>query len=201
MVIHLKKKKPYSNDHLIVYTDLYCFYILVCEFYILKLWLDLPDFKCTSWYEHEQFGHTRDVSFQHPIKIYLGMDGFPMIAVGVLSSPTFGHQYLLNYTCITHKVQSLAIVRKSRNFEPTETGTIAYIYFLAICIDDIIAFYYQLSNSTTSMLNAYWLHVSPLTSWKFYCLPATWLLRRHNKFMMYHMGITFVLRYHILAKC
>ncbi|KAJ8625951.1 hypothetical protein MRB53_019258 [Persea americana] len=35
------------------------------------------DFKCTSWYEHEQFGHTRDVSFQHPIKIYLG--------------PKFGH--------------------------------------------------------------------------------------------------------------
>ncbi|KAF8380583.1 hypothetical protein HHK36_028071 [Tetracentron sinense] len=30
------------------------------------------DFRCTSWYQHEQFGHARDVSFQHPIKIYFG---------------------------------------------------------------------------------------------------------------------------------
>ncbi|XP_011621202.1 protein VASCULAR ASSOCIATED DEATH 1, chloroplastic isoform X2 [Amborella trichopoda] len=30
------------------------------------------NFKCTSWYEHEQFGHARDFSFQHPIKIYFG---------------------------------------------------------------------------------------------------------------------------------
>ncbi|PSS24104.1 Protein VASCULAR ASSOCIATED DEATH 1 like [Actinidia chinensis var. chinensis] len=30
------------------------------------------DFKCNSWYRHDQFGHARDVSFQHPIKIYLG---------------------------------------------------------------------------------------------------------------------------------
>ncbi|XP_058104305.1 protein VASCULAR ASSOCIATED DEATH 1, chloroplastic-like isoform X2 [Magnolia sinica] len=30
------------------------------------------DFRCTKWYEHEQFGHARDVSFQHPIKIYFG---------------------------------------------------------------------------------------------------------------------------------
>ncbi|XP_042483039.1 protein VASCULAR ASSOCIATED DEATH 1, chloroplastic [Macadamia integrifolia] len=29
-------------------------------------------FRCTSWSEHEQFGHTRDVSFQHPIKLYFG---------------------------------------------------------------------------------------------------------------------------------
>ncbi|KAJ8510813.1 hypothetical protein OPV22_001247 [Ensete ventricosum] len=30
------------------------------------------DFHCTSWHRHEQFGHTRNVSFLHPIKIYLG---------------------------------------------------------------------------------------------------------------------------------
>ncbi|XAR63265.1 hypothetical protein NMG60_11023147 [Bertholletia excelsa] len=30
------------------------------------------DFRCTSWYPHEKFGHARDVSFQHPIKIYFG---------------------------------------------------------------------------------------------------------------------------------
>ncbi|CAH9147297.1 unnamed protein product [Cuscuta epithymum] len=30
------------------------------------------DFKCTHWCPFEQFGHKRNVSFQHPIKIYLG---------------------------------------------------------------------------------------------------------------------------------
>ncbi|KAL3651129.1 protein of unknown function (DUF4782) [Castilleja foliolosa] len=30
------------------------------------------DFKCTSWQPHANFGHTRDVSFQHPIKLYFG---------------------------------------------------------------------------------------------------------------------------------
>ncbi|PIN02631.1 hypothetical protein CDL12_24852 [Handroanthus impetiginosus] len=30
------------------------------------------DFKCTKWQPHEKFGHTRDLSFQHPIKIYFG---------------------------------------------------------------------------------------------------------------------------------
>lgn len=30
------------------------------------------DFKCSPWQPHDQFGHTRDVSFQHPIKIYFG---------------------------------------------------------------------------------------------------------------------------------
>ncbi|KAH0660906.1 hypothetical protein KY285_029505 [Solanum tuberosum] len=30
------------------------------------------DFKCTQWRPHEEFGHTRNLSFQHPIKIYLG---------------------------------------------------------------------------------------------------------------------------------
>ncbi|KAG8391517.1 hypothetical protein BUALT_Bualt01G0195900 [Buddleja alternifolia] len=30
------------------------------------------DFKCTKWHPHEKFVHTRDVSFQHPIKIYFG---------------------------------------------------------------------------------------------------------------------------------
>ncbi|GMP42620.1 hypothetical protein CsSME_00012303 [Camellia sinensis var. sinensis] len=30
------------------------------------------EFRCSSWYPHEKFGHARDVSFQHPIKIYFG---------------------------------------------------------------------------------------------------------------------------------
>lgn len=30
------------------------------------------DFKCTQWRPHEEFGHSRNLSFQHPIKIYLG---------------------------------------------------------------------------------------------------------------------------------
>ncbi|KAI3852821.1 hypothetical protein MKX03_028655 [Papaver bracteatum] len=30
------------------------------------------DFRCSSWYEHETIGHARDVSFLHPIKLYLG---------------------------------------------------------------------------------------------------------------------------------
>ncbi|XP_076927671.1 protein VASCULAR ASSOCIATED DEATH 1, chloroplastic-like [Bidens hawaiensis] len=30
------------------------------------------DLKCTSWKPHEQLGHAREVSFQHPIKIYFG---------------------------------------------------------------------------------------------------------------------------------
>jgi hypothetical protein len=31
------------------------------------------DFRCSSWYPHEIYGHARDVSFQHPIKLYFGM--------------------------------------------------------------------------------------------------------------------------------
>uniref|UniRef100_A0A2P2KW37 Uncharacterized protein MANES_01G274600 n=1 Tax=Rhizophora mucronata TaxID=61149 RepID=A0A2P2KW37_RHIMU len=30
------------------------------------------EFRCSSWYPHEKFGHARDISFQHPIKIYFG---------------------------------------------------------------------------------------------------------------------------------
>ncbi|KAK1327048.1 hypothetical protein QJS10_CPA01g02797 [Acorus calamus] len=30
------------------------------------------DFQCTTWSKHKQSGHTRDLSFQHPIKIYFG---------------------------------------------------------------------------------------------------------------------------------
>ncbi|KAI5647504.1 hypothetical protein M9H77_33509 [Catharanthus roseus] len=30
------------------------------------------DFRCSKWRTHEKFGYTRDVSFQHPIKLYLG---------------------------------------------------------------------------------------------------------------------------------
>lgn len=38
---------------------------------------DVPiDFQCTSWDKHAQFGHVRDVSFQHPIKLYFGTERF-----------------------------------------------------------------------------------------------------------------------------
>lgn len=30
------------------------------------------DFKCSSWQPHDKFGHMSEVSFQHPIKLYLG---------------------------------------------------------------------------------------------------------------------------------
>lgn len=30
------------------------------------------EFKSSTWHPHEKFGHARDLSFQHPIKIYLG---------------------------------------------------------------------------------------------------------------------------------
>ncbi|XP_044503062.1 protein VASCULAR ASSOCIATED DEATH 1, chloroplastic-like isoform X2 [Mangifera indica] len=30
------------------------------------------EFRCASWKPHDEFGHARDVSFQHPIKIYFG---------------------------------------------------------------------------------------------------------------------------------
>ncbi|KAL3603941.1 hypothetical protein D5086_004800 [Populus alba] len=30
------------------------------------------DFRCSLWYIDDKFGHARDVSFQHPIKIYFG---------------------------------------------------------------------------------------------------------------------------------
>ncbi|KAF2560063.1 hypothetical protein F2Q68_00012669 [Brassica cretica] len=30
------------------------------------------EFRCSSWEPHEKLGHTRNVSFQHPIKIYFG---------------------------------------------------------------------------------------------------------------------------------
>ncbi|XP_039002191.1 protein VASCULAR ASSOCIATED DEATH 1, chloroplastic-like [Hibiscus syriacus] len=30
------------------------------------------EFKCSSWCPHDEFGHVRDVSFQHPIKLYFG---------------------------------------------------------------------------------------------------------------------------------
>ncbi|CBI16667.3 hypothetical protein VitviT2T_023309 [Vitis vinifera] len=30
------------------------------------------EFRCTSWSPHDKFGHARDKSFQHPIKLYFG---------------------------------------------------------------------------------------------------------------------------------
>jgi hypothetical protein len=39
----------------------------------LFLFFLLSDFKCASWHPQEKFGYARELSFQHPIKIYLGM--------------------------------------------------------------------------------------------------------------------------------
>ncbi|MQL80529.1 hypothetical protein Taro_012964 [Colocasia esculenta] len=51
-------------------------------------------FKCTPWRRHEQFGHVRDLSFDHPVKILF----------------------------VAFEVQNLVIVRKGRSFVPIETG-------------------------------------------------------------------------------
>ncbi|KAF6169920.1 hypothetical protein GIB67_034312 [Kingdonia uniflora] len=61
------------------------FMILVEEFFILFFSDDAAkiietfhercgdkEFRCSSWYKHKQFGHARELSFQHPIKIYFG---------------------------------------------------------------------------------------------------------------------------------
>ncbi|RWW05098.1 hypothetical protein GW17_00031646 [Ensete ventricosum] len=56
------------------------------------LYVHASDFQCTSWHRHEQFGYTRNVSFLHPVKVYLGM------------------------------VLNLGTVRRSRNFACIETG-------------------------------------------------------------------------------
>ncbi|RXI06805.1 hypothetical protein DVH24_025941 [Malus domestica] len=59
------------------------------------------ELKCTPWKPHDKFGHSRDVSFQHPIKIYF-------VCFNT------GHNVVI-------KVQNLAAARSSRNFEFTET--------------------------------------------------------------------------------
>ncbi|KAK1307225.1 hypothetical protein QJS10_CPA10g00981 [Acorus calamus] len=57
------------------------------------------DFKCSSWYKHEQSGNARDLSFQHPVKIYF----------------------------VVFKVQGMATVRKSRDLEYTEIDYCCWI--------------------------------------------------------------------------
>ncbi|XP_016735556.1 uncharacterized protein [Gossypium hirsutum] len=37
---------------------------------MLNKLLCFTEVKCSSWCPHDKFGHIRDVSFQHPIKIY-----------------------------------------------------------------------------------------------------------------------------------
>ncbi|CAN4125954.1 unnamed protein product [Withania somnifera] len=39
------------------------------------------DFKCTQWRPHEEFGHTRNLSFQHPIKFYLDFCVFDLLLI------------------------------------------------------------------------------------------------------------------------
>ncbi|KAA3462116.1 protein VASCULAR ASSOCIATED DEATH 1, chloroplastic-like isoform X3 [Gossypium australe] len=53
------------------------------------------EFKCSSWCLHDKFGHVRDISYQHPIKVYLDV---------VL-------------------VQNFVAARSPRNFKFTETVT------------------------------------------------------------------------------
>lgn len=36
----------------------------------------IADFRCSSWYPRDNFGHARDMSFKHPIKLYLGNNLF-----------------------------------------------------------------------------------------------------------------------------
>ncbi|XP_040938728.1 protein VASCULAR ASSOCIATED DEATH 1, chloroplastic-like [Gossypium hirsutum] len=48
-------------------SDLFCTYA-----FMLNKLLCFTEFKCSSWCPHDKFGHVRDVSFQHPIKIYFG---------------------------------------------------------------------------------------------------------------------------------
>lgn len=101
--------------------------------------MPFSELKCTPWHLHETFGHTRDVSFQHPIKLYFGMAALYVFA--------FLHCHLLHefitraymlcrmilfYVslvfaleitfCVVIKVQNLVAARSSRNFEFTETG-------------------------------------------------------------------------------
>lgn len=48
------------------------YFCFCCSFLVLSF----SDFRCTPWLPHEKFGHARDVSFQHPIKIYFGMAAY-----------------------------------------------------------------------------------------------------------------------------
>jgi len=50
----------------------YCFMSFL-SFYFFTFYFLLSDFKCGSWHPQEKFGYARELSFQHPIKIYLGM--------------------------------------------------------------------------------------------------------------------------------
>lgn len=47
------------------------FFFFTCS--LLWWFYAFSELKCTPWHLHETFGHTRDVSFQHPIKIYFGI--------------------------------------------------------------------------------------------------------------------------------
>ncbi|XP_052490176.1 protein VASCULAR ASSOCIATED DEATH 1, chloroplastic-like isoform X1 [Gossypium raimondii] len=57
------------------------------------------EFSCSSWCPHDKFGHVRDVSFQHPIKLYFGMsllsymNLFPCIIIPADFSIYFGANF------------------------------------------------------------------------------------------------------------
>lgn len=40
---------------------------------IFSNYLLFLELRCSPWRPHEKYGHARDVSFKHPINIYLGM--------------------------------------------------------------------------------------------------------------------------------
>ncbi|MBA0562791.1 hypothetical protein Golob_007812 [Gossypium lobatum] len=63
------------------------------------------EFKCSSWFLHDKFGHVRDMSYQHPIKVYLALTNF----------------------CF-YKVQNFVAARSLRNFKFTETGCFVIPY-------------------------------------------------------------------------
>lgn len=96
------------------------------------LWLS--EFRCTSWSPHDKFGHARDKSFQHPIKLYFGMAMhinfvfvfifiFPVMNLMFLACSidiSLTLKVLISWVAI--KVQNLAAVGRLRNFVFTKTG-------------------------------------------------------------------------------
>lgn len=94
----------------------------------------LSEFRCTSWSPHDKFGHARDKSFQHPIKLYFGMAMhinfvfvfifiFPVMNLMFLACSidiSLTLKVLISWVAI--KVQNLAAVGRLRNFVFTKTG-------------------------------------------------------------------------------
>lgn len=98
------------------------------------LWLS--EFRCTSWSPHDKFGHARDKSFQHPIKLYFGMAmhiNFVFVFIFIVIFPVMNLMFLacsidisltlkVLISWVAIKVQNLAAVGRLRNFVFTKTG-------------------------------------------------------------------------------